>query len=390
MTDTRPDRPSDSGKPLNKKSGSRKSGKGIQRARPTSPAGQAPAQSPGDRAPAAAIPVLTPLLPGEKTVVPEAAIGQTVLAVLRALRPGESWSRLRDQLRRGLVTLNGAVCLDEARRIASQDVLGLLTRPGNLPQACDVVIRFVDLHVVVVEKPSGMMTHRRPEERNWSAERKARQPTLDEVLNEMLNGRGVRSNRPRQRVSSVHCVHRLDRDTSGLLVFARNADAETHLVSQFRRHSVHRVYWAIVQGTPNDGTIVSNLVRDRGDGRRGSVRNPEVGQRAVTHIRVLEQLGDHSLVECQLETGRTNQIRIHMAEAGHLVCGDSKYHQPFGAEAIRDNSGAPRLALHAAELGFVHPVSGEEIFFQMPFPPDLEELANRLGGSKAGKGRPGL
>jgi 23S rRNA pseudouridine1911/1915/1917 synthase len=92
----------------------------------------------------------------------------------------------------------------------------------------------------------------------------------------------------------------------------------------------------------------------------------------------MEQLGDYSQVECRLETGRTNQIRIHLAEKGCMVCGDIKYDQPFGAEKIKDVSGAPRLALHAAELGFIHPVSGEELFFQMPFPADLDQLVKRL------------
>ena len=232
-----------------------------------------------------------------------------------------------------------------------------------------------------------MLTHRRPEERNWSDERKARQPTLDEALNDLLARRAVSANQPRSRTGLVRCVHRLDRDTSGLLVFARNEEAESHLVTQFRKHTVQRVYWAIVHGRPSDGTIVSNLVRDRGDGRRGSVENPKVGQRSVTHVRWLQQLGNYSLIECRLETGRTNQIRIHMAEAGHLVCGDPKYDQPFAAQAFRDTSQAPRLALHAAELGFIHPVTGEELFFQMPFPPDLEQFAKRLSEGSAIGGR---
>jgi 23S rRNA pseudouridine1911/1915/1917 synthase len=223
-----------------------------------------------------------------------------------------------------------------------------------------------------------MMTHRRPEERHWSAERKARQPALDEALNDLLSRRAGPGRGAKSRLGQARCVHRLDRDTSGLLVFARNEPAEANLVQQFRRHDVHRVYWAIVHGRPTDGTIVSNIVRDRGDGRRGSVQNSGIGQRAVTRVRLLERWGNYSLVECQLETGRTNQIRIHLSEAGHLICGDSKYHQPMGAEAIPDTSQAPRLALHAAELGFVHPVSGEELNFQMPFPPDLEKFANRL------------
>lgn len=329
--------------------------------------------------PRPSLPELPPLLPGAKFAVTEAIAGNTVLAVLRALRPGESWSKLRGQMHRALVSLNGVVCVDEARRVADGDVLMLNDRPLALPpRPSDVVIQFIDPHLVVVEKPAGMMTHRRPEERNWSAERKSRQPTLDESLNELLARRAAPGARQRNRSGGVRCVHRLDRDTSGLLVFARNAEAEEHLISQFRRHAVHRVYWAIVHGRPQDGTIVSNLVRDRGDGRRGSVPNPKMGQRAVTHVRWLEKLGDYSLVECRLETGRTNQIRIHMAEAGHLVCGDPKYSQPFAADAITDGSQAPRLALHAAELGFTHPVSGEELFFQMPFPPDLEQFATRL------------
>lgn len=332
------------------------------------------------------LPTFEPLALGSTFTIPPEATGHTVLAILRALRPGESWSKLRAVLLKAHVTLNGVVCIDEARRVAAGDELVLADKPrAQPPQPADVKIIFVDPHVVVVEKPAGMMTHRRPEERNWSLERKARQPTLDEAINDLLAQRVPQGNRSRVRLSPVRCVHRLDRDTSGVLVFARNEEAEAHLVSQFRKHSVHRVYWAIVHGRPQDGTIVSNLVRDRGDGRRGSVANPKIGQRAVTHVRWMEQFGNYSQVECRLETGRTNQIRIHLAEKGCMVCGDLKYDQPLGAERIKDVSGAPRLALHAAELGFIHPVSGEELFFQMPFPPDLDQLVKRLKKSRSAK-----
>lgn len=367
------------------------SGKSSHRPKPADPRPSIPKQArrntslpvsqPESEVPAVAEPVLSlkPISPGESFVVPRQLVGKTVVAVLRLLRPGESWSKLTDQVRRAYVTLNGVVCVDEVRRVAEGDVLELNEKPRSQPpRPSDVKIVFVDPHVVVVEKPSGMLTHRRIEERNWSDERKARQPTLDEALNELLARRAATGPRTRSRSGQVRCVHRLDRDTSGLLVFARNEEAEAHLVSQFRKHTVHRVYWAIVHGRPADGTIVSNIVRDRGDGRRGSVQNPKVGQRAVTHVRWLEQLGQYSLIECRLETGRTNQIRIHMAEAGHLVCGDPKYAQPYLDEMVRDNSQAPRLALHAAELGFVHPVTGEELFFQMAFPPDLEDFARSL------------
>lgn len=365
-------------KPSKRRSSSRKP---QGRPRPPERVAKERAAPPGEQSeePRKPIPPLPPLATGESFEVSESVAGNTVLAVLRAVRPGESWSKLRGQVERSFVSLNGVVCVDEARRVAVGDVLVLGDRPRSAPpQASDVKIQYVDAHIVVVEKPAGMMTHRRPEERNWSAERKARQPTLDEALNELLIRRGAASGRSRLQTGSVRCVHRLDRDTSGVLVFARSQVAETGLVSQFRKHTVHRVYWAIVRGRPKDGIIVSNLVKDRGDGRRGSVQNPVVGQRAVTHIRWLEKLGDYSLVECQLETGRTNQIRIHLAEAGHMICGDPKYNQPYGEEAIRDDSGAPRLALHAAELGFVHPVSGEEMFFQMPFPPELQRFVDRI------------
>jgi 23S rRNA pseudouridine1911/1915/1917 synthase len=119
-------------------------------------------------------------------------------------------------------------------------------------------------------------------------------------------------------------------------------------------------------------------VRDRGDGRRGSTKNPKLGQHAVTHVRPLEPLGKYSLVECRLETGRTHQIRIHLSELGHFVCGDKVYSQPLYRKPLEDKSRAPRLALHAAELGFVHPATGESLRFKMPLPRDLQEFIDRL------------
>ena len=305
--------------------------------------------------------------------------GKTVLAVLRVMRPGESWSKLRTELQKARVSLNGLAWLDEGRRVATGDVVAIGDQSLPSPPGTEAVrIHFADAHVVVVEKPSGMMTHRRPEERNWSAARKARQPALDEAVIQLLVNRALQRGQGRPRGNIVRCVHRLDRDTSGLIVFARNDEAELHLVDQFRRHLVHRVYWAVVHGAPRDGTIVTHIARDRGDGRRGSTGNSKIGQRAVTHIRGLERLGKYSLVECRLETGRTNQIRIHLSEKGHLVCGDVKYRQPFAAEMIEDVSGAPRLSLHAAELGFIHPVTQDEVYFTMPLPPDMEQFVQKL------------
>src|SRR5262249_31033658 len=156
-------------------------------------------------------------------------------------------------------------------------------------------------------------------------------------------------------------VHRIDRETSGLMIFARTVDSERLLGLQFRNHSLHRVYVAVALGQVREQTIESNLVDDRGDGRRGSTKNSKLGKYAVTHVRPVERLPAYTVVECRLETGRTHQIRIHMSEAGHPLCGDKVYRGPFPGKPIIDESGAPRVALHAAEIGFQHPITGEQL-----------------------------
>jgi 23S rRNA pseudouridine1911/1915/1917 synthase len=177
----------------------------------------------------------------------------------------------------------------------------------------------------------------------------------------------------------VRPVHRLDRETSGLMAFARTVPAERNLGQQFRQHTTHRRYLAIVHGTlDKPQTIESTLVRDRGDGRRGSGAEDDAGKRAVTHVKPLEALGDYTLVECRLETGRTHQIRIHLSECGHPLCGDKVYRQPLAGPAIADKSGAPRLALHAFELHVEHPISGKSLEFRMDLPRDLSQFLARL------------
>jgi len=184
----------------------------------------------------------------------------------------------------------------------------------------------------------------------------------------------------------VRAVHRLDRDTSGLMVFARTVPAERGLVQQFRRHTIRRSYLTVVHGHPAAQTIRSHLVRDRGDGRRGSTTLPNTGQLSVTHLRPLERLGPYELLECRLETGRTHQIRIHLSEAGHFVCGDKVYCQPLFEKPKPDRSGAPRLALHAREIGFLHPISGEPLHFEMELPDDLRDFISRLRKNRPQEG----
>jgi 23S rRNA pseudouridine1911/1915/1917 synthase len=303
----------------------------------------------------------------------------TLGAALREWLPGQSWSEVRGLIKARRVMLSGNLCVDPARRLKLQDVVKILPHPAAPPpKQIDVRILYLDPHVVVLEKPAGMTSLRHSEEVHWPARRKQIQPTLDEILPRII-AKKERSRRKRARpLVRVRAVHRLDRDTSGLMVFARTAEAERHLVQQFRRRTTQRRYLAIVHGTVEAQTIESRLVRDRGDGRRGSTTLPDVGKRAVTHVRPLEKLGPYTLLECRLETGRTHQIRIHLAEAGHPLCGEKVYLKPLRGKAPEDLSGAPRLALHAAELGFQHPVTGEPMHFEVPLPGDLQAFLNRL------------
>ena len=273
--------------------------------------------------------------------------------------------------------VSGNLCVDPGYRLRLVDVVKLLVHSlAPPPHDADVRIRYVDQHLVVIEKPAGMTSTRHADERELSPRQRQLQPTLDELLPRLIARR--EGQRGRATLRRMRPVHRLDRDTSGLMVFARTAQAEKHLGQQFRVHSIRRRYLAVVQGAVPAQSIESRLVRDRGDGRRGSTNLPNAGKTAITHVRPLEQLGDYTLIECRLETGRTHQIRIHLAENGHPLCGEKVYSQPLFRARQPDQSGAPRLALCAVELGFVHPVTGEALQFEMALSPDLEQFVRRL------------
>ena len=321
--------------------------------------------------------------PSGHFTVDAAQLGQTLAALLRRALPGPpSWSDVRRLVETRRVRLNGELCLDPARRLKEGDAVEVTARPAAKPRDQEtIVIRHVDPHLVVVEKPAGLNTVRHPAERDWPAERKALAPALEDVVPKLIaqRERGSRKGvQPRLRV-----VQRLDKETSGLLVFARTVPAEAGLGRQFRKHTVLRRYLAVVPGVAVPQTIATRLVRDRGDGRRGSTALPGVGKEAVTHVEVVERLQGYTVVACRLETGRTHQIRIHLAERGHPVCGEKVYNRRRDGTVLADASAAPRLALHAAELGFTHPVSGAEMHWTMPWPADLEAFVERLrGGSK--------
>ena len=241
----------------------------------------------------------------------------------------------------------------------------------------DLDIVFSDDAIVVVNKPVGLTTMRHAGEVAEFGDHG--QKFLTKTLAGLLPGVLGAPDRP------VHAVHRIDRDTSGLVVFARTRAAADKLTEQFRRHAVERRYLALTRGAPKSGKVSSVFVADRGDGRRGSSRDlvPEDGKRAVTHVKLLERLGDFAAVECRLETGRTHQVRIHLGEAGTPVCGEKLYDRPPDGRPLPDTSGAGRPMLHAAHLGFDHPQTGERVSWDAKPPQDFARLWAELRGKRS-------
>lgn len=285
-----------------------------------------------------------------------------------------SWNRARDWIARGKIYKNDEIVGDTGLAVATGDTIALrLHAPKLDPQQTlrrEHVV-YVDRHLVVVRKPSGLLTVPFEESDRDTLERQVR--ILLEKNKEWSTG---------SRRESVFVVHRLDKGTSGLLLFARTIYAQATLSEQFRDHSILRRYLAIAHGKVKSGEYRSHLVKDRGDGIRGSseaalsrhIRSHGGGKLAITHVEVLEELRQASLIACQLETGRTNQIRIHLSEAGHPIVGETVYMRGYAGPEIP----ASRLMLHAAELGFLHPKTGDMMTFEDPWPEEFTSLLQRL------------
>lgn len=308
----------------------------------------------------------------QNNIVEESLVGKTVLAALRAWQSDLSWKAARELLAARRVAINGTACVDEARRLKAGDVVGVTDKPQPKPPRQETVcLRYLDEHLVVVEKPAGMLTERPLAESGAAKKSESRTPSLDELLPRVIGEYVGRRLRPEER--SIFIVHRLDRDASGLLVVARTAEARDRLTKQFAARTPSRVYWAVVSGRVEAQTIRTHFVRDRGDGKRGSIERQRgapaatsaEAQLAITHVKPLVSRRGKTLLECRLETGRTNQIRIHLAELGHPILGDVKY------GSLVDGQPATRLALHAIELEFTHPLTGETLRFESECPNEM-------------------
>ncbi len=293
----------------------------------------------------------------------------TVAAIVRE-QTGAAWSRARDLCTEGRVTVNGERCLDSALRVPPGAVVVVderapKLRTGALPESAIV---FVDRDVVVVDKPPGMLS---------IAYEPGEKDTLVDCTRTLLrrtSGRGFGS--------ALGVVHRLDKETSGVMVFARTAEAKRILAAQFRAHDIERVYHAIAHGEVAAQRVETHLVRDRGDGIRGSYghfRRPTGGippeaRRSVTHVRPIAPLDGATLVECRLETGRQHQIRIHMSELGHPLVGERVYIRDYAGRKIE----SMRPMLHARVLGFDHPRTGERMSFEREAPDDFRAMIESL------------
>jgi 23S rRNA pseudouridine1911/1915/1917 synthase len=314
-----------------------------------------------------------------EAVVPLSAAGRRFDQALAEMFPDYSRSRLTAWVKAGAVTLDGVPAAPRQLLRGGEQVrleVELETEVTSAPEAIELDIVYEDPHLLVLNKPAGLVVH--PGAGNPAGT----------VLNALLHHDPKLAELPRGGI-----VHRLDKDTSGLMVVAKTLATHTALVEMLSRHDVERQYEAIVLGTLiAGGTVDAPIGRHLGDRLRQAVRDEEDGKHAVTHYRLRERFRAHALLQCNLETGRTHQIRVHLAHIGHPLVGDPLYggglKLPKRAtpELTASLRGFRRQALHAERLSFVHPVSGETLTFETPRPADMDALLVTLRADLAANG----
>ena len=310
--------------------------------------------------------------------------GQTLVRVDKFLCDrieGTSRNRVQKAADAGYIKVNDVV-VKSNYKVKPLDVITIYmdTPPRDIqihPEDIPLNIVYEDEHLMVVNKPAGLVVH--PGHGNYTG------TLLNAIAWHLKDNEDYDPNDP-----SVGLVHRIDKDTSGLLLIAKTPSAKTHLALQFFNKTTKREYRALVWGNfeEDEGTVVGNIARNPKDRMQMTVfEDPTIGKHAVTHYQVLERLEYVTLVACKLETGRTHQIRVHMKHIVHVLFNDARY---GGNEILRgtrfakykqfiDNcfSICPRQALHAMSLGFVHPVTNEEMFFTSELPEDMQQLIDK-------------
>ena len=281
-----------------------------------------------------------------------------------------SRARLKSLIEEGRVAIAGTIATSSSAKVeAGAPFTIALPPPAPLDtpaQDIPLDIVFEDAHLLVVNKPAGMVVH--PAAGNPDG-------TLVNALLHHCAGRlsGING------VARPGIVHRIDKDTSGLLVVAKTDAAHEGLAKQFADHSIARSYLAVCAGHPKppEGTIAGRIGRSDANRKKMAVLPDDAtrGKRAVTHFRTLQRLGGCALIECRLETGRTHQVRVHLASIGHPLLGDPVYGRtPARLRPLLADLGFARQALHAASLGFTHPATGQRVEFHAETPPDMREL----------------
>jgi 23S rRNA pseudouridine1911/1915/1917 synthase len=286
--------------------------------------------------------------------------GLTVAAFVKA-QAGVAWSVAKRHVTSGKVFVDGARVTEVDHRLAvGQQVELKMAAPRPHDPDREGVLVFDDAHVVVIDKPAGINSVPYEDRETGTA--------MD-----LIRGAWRRMGKPATSIP-LHVVHRIDRATSGLLAFAKTKRAELGLAAQLRGHTMERMYICVAHGVVTPGRIESNLVANRGDGLRGSTSHAGQGKRAITHVSVRQALRGATLCEVRLETGKTHQIRIHLAESGHPLVGETVYIRDYAGPLID----SPRMLLHAATLGFEHPVTGEHISLTSPLPADFTSMVDTL------------
>ncbi|KQN71944.1 RluA family pseudouridine synthase [Sphingomonas sp. Leaf62] len=304
--------------------------------------------------------------------ITDAAHGLRIDKALAEVVPDLSRERVKALMAAGHVAGPDGLVSDGKRKVAAGQQF-VITLPPAVPldtvaQDIPLVVAYEDDHLIVVDKPAGLVVH--PAAGNLDG-------TLVNALLHHCAGNlsGIGG------VARPGIVHRIDKDTSGLLVVAKNDVAHEGLARQFKDHSIDRRYLAIAAGRvlTSAGTVDAPLARSPNDRKKMAIVRSPLAKHAVTHWRKLRQLRDASLIECRLETGRTHQVRVHMASIGHPLLGDPVYAGRRPAlRAELERLDFRRQALHAAHLGFIHPVTSNALAFDSDVPADMQELLDHL------------